>query len=267
MPRVDNDGVTLTYERDGIADSETVVFVEGLGYGRWMWRWQRRELSADYDLLLWDNRGTGDSSVPPGPYTIEEMAGDLEAVLADAGVETAHVVGASMGGMIAQQYALSDDRAESLVLLCTSPGGSEAEPIPEETLDRMYNVPPEYDDREAIRHKMEPAMTPEFWDRNQELIGDIVDWRLETDAPDRARQWQGAAVDAFDVSDRLGEIGLPTLVMHGLRDRVVPVANGRLLRDGIPGAGFESFDEGGSHLFFIERAETVTDRIRSFLTG
>jgi len=74
METVSRDGVSLAYERDGPADAETVVLVEGLGYGRWMWNWQREALADDYDLVLPDNRGTGDSDAPDGPYTIPEMA-------------------------------------------------------------------------------------------------------------------------------------------------------------------------------------------------
>jgi pimeloyl-ACP methyl ester carboxylesterase len=266
MPFAEHDGVSLAYERAGEAEGETVVFVEGLGYGRWMWRWQRRAFAADYDVVLWDNRGTGQSDIPEGPYTITEMAGDLDAVLNDAGVERAHVVGASMGGMIAQQYALDYDRAKTLSLLCTTPGGPDEVPIPDATLERMFGVPDEYDEREAIRFKMEPAMTAEFWEANDDLIEDIVDWRLETDAPENPRAWQAAAVDAFDASDRLGELTLPTLVLHGQRDDVVPVGNGELLAAGIPDAMLETFDEGGSHLFFIERAEDVNERLQSFIT-
>src|SRR6056297_2952574 len=121
MPYADNDGVSLYYEVDDPAeadapnrgegpdgaDPETVALVEGLGYGRWMWRWQRDRLADEgYRVVVWDNRGAGDSDAPEGPYSIAEMASDLDAVLDAVGVDRAHVVGASMGGMIAQQYAL-----------------------------------------------------------------------------------------------------------------------------------------------------------------
>jgi len=260
-----NDGVTLAYERAGPDDAETVVFVEGLAYGRWMWQWQREALVADYDSIIPDNRGTGDSDVPEGPYTIAEMASDLSAVLDDAGVETAHVVGASMGGMIAQQFALDDDRAASLTLICSSPGGPEAVPIPDDTVVRMFEVPEEYNERQEIRHKMAPAMTDEFFEKNDALVERIVDWRLASDASDRARQWQAAAVEAFDGSDRLDEIRVPTLVIHGTADRVVPIENGALLAAGIPDAEFVRID-GAPHLVFIERAEQVNDYLREFLT-
>ena len=264
MPTAHNDGVELAYERDGPDDAETVVFVEGIGYGRWMWRWQRRAVVDDYDTIVWDNRGTGDSDVPDGPYTMTEMASDLAAVLDDAGVESAHVVGASMGGMISLEFALEDDRAESLTLLCTSPGGADAAEIPEATRERMYNVPEELDEREERRYKMQPAMTDEFMQSNPELVERIIDWRLESDASDQARLWQGAAVEAFDVSDRLDEIQESTLVVHGTGDRVVPVENGELLAERLPNADLTEL-ESAPHLLFIERHEAVNDRLREFL--
>ncbi len=264
METTERDGVTLAYERAGPADAPTVAFVEGLGYGRWMWRWQRDALADDYDVVVPDNRGTGDSDAPEGPYTVEEMAADLDAVLADAGVESAHVVGASMGGMIALAYALDFDRAESLALLCTSPGGEDAVPTPDETLARMFGVPDDLDEREAVKYKMRPAMTDEFWEANQGLVDDVVSWRLESDAPDHAREAQAAAVEAFDASDRLGEIGVPALVMHGTADRALPVANADLLAGGLPDADLELV-EGGPHLFFVEHADAVNDRLRVFL--
>lgn len=259
-----NDGVRIYYEEAGPTGSETVVFVEGLAYGTWMWNWQREPLSGEYHTVVLDNRGTGDSDTPEGPYSVEEMAGDVEAVLADAGVDAAHVVGASLGGMIAQEYALSHDRTRSLSLLCTTPGGEEAVPIPEETQARMLNVPEGYGPAETIRYKMEPAFTVEFWESNPETIDRIVEWRLDTDPSDAAYEWQSAAAVAFDSSDRLGEIDLPTLLMHGTADRVLPVENAHLLADGIEGADLVTV-EGGSHLFFVERDELVTDRLRGFL--
>ncbi|WP_231186951.1 alpha/beta hydrolase [Haladaptatus sp. DYF46] len=264
MPCTDTDGVSLYYEEHGPADADTVVFVEGLGYGRWMWRWQREALSDDHHVVLWDNRGTGKSDAPDGPYSIEEMASDLESVLAAAGVESAHVVGASMGGMIAQRYALDYDRAETLSLLCTTPGGENSVPTPPETQERMFDVPAEYDEREAIRYKMAPAMSEAFAEERDDLVSDVVDRRLAEDASDEARRAQAAGVMHFDASDRLGELTLPTLIAHGTADRVLPVGNAELLADLLPHAELERFD-GGSHLFFIEESGTVNERLRTFL--
>jgi pimeloyl-ACP methyl ester carboxylesterase len=264
MQYATNDGVDIAYERDGPPDAETVVFVEGIGYGRWMWLWQQEALVEEYQTIVLDNRGTGDSDEPEGPYTMRQMAGDLEAVLDHAGVEQAHVVGASMGGMIAQQYALEYDRAQSLTLMCTSPGGPEAEPVPEETQQRMFDVPDDLDERALRRYKMQPALSERFVETHEDLIERIIDWRIDSDASDQALEWQGAAVQAHNVSDRLGEIAEPCLVIHGTADKVVPYENGKLLARGLPNADFVTVHD-GPHLLFIEEYERVNTQIREFI--
>jgi len=264
MPTAHNGDVALSYDREGPASAPTVVFVEGLGYGTWMWQFQREPLAESYDTIVFDNRGTGDSDCPEGPYTVAEMAADLAAVLNDAGVESAHVVGASMGGMIAQRFALEDDRAESLALLCTSHGGEDAVPVPPETQAFMFDVPADADEREAIRYKMTPAISDGFAEEHPELIADIVDWRLASDASEAGRTAQAAAVQAFDASDELDQLTLPTLLMHGTDDEVLPVENAHALAEALPHADLELF-EGGPHLFFVEQADAVTDRLRTFL--
>jgi pimeloyl-ACP methyl ester carboxylesterase len=284
MPFTTRDSVSLYYERDqGGEERETVVFVEGLGVGRWLWHWQREAFADAYDLLLPDNRGSGESDAPLPPvvprlpqalrvlwflkiggYSIEGMAADLEAVLADAGVERTHVVGASMGGMIAQQYALEYDRAESLCLLCTTHGGEDAVPIPDETQAQIYDTPKDATERERIRHRMGPALTDRFVTENPETIDQILDWREEQDADEVPREAQGAAGANFDVSDRVGSIDLPTLVLHGTDDRVLPVENGRRIAEKLPDARLEIL-EGAPHMLMIERSKEVNELLEAFL--
>ncbi|ADB59061.1 alpha/beta hydrolase fold protein [Haloterrigena turkmenica DSM 5511] len=284
MPRATRDGVSIYYEYDeSEGDGTPVVFVQGLGYGRWMWRWQREAVADDRDVIAPDNRGTGrsDAGLPPllprlprklrapllfklAGYSIGGLAADLEEVLADAGIRRAHVVGASMGGMIAQRYALEYTRAETLTLCCTSHGGPDAVPVPDETQEFIFDVPDGANERETIRHRMRPAFTERFTNRNPHLMDRIIEWRLEQDADDPAREAQAAAVLDFDVSDRLEGLRVPTLVLHGTDDRVVPFENGLLLEEAIPNARLERF-EGGSHCFFIEHADRVNEELRAFL--
>lgn len=284
MPRANRDGVSLYYEYEQHADERApLVFVQGLGVGRWLWHRQREEFTEEFDLILPDNRGTGksDAALPPlvsrlprklrlllfmklVGYSIEGLAADLEAVLTDAGVDEAHVIGASMGGMIAQQYALEYDRARTVSLLCTTHGGPEAVPIPDETVEQMYDVPEGASERETIRHRMQPAINDEFATENPEVIEQILDWRLEQDANEVARESQGAAAANFDVSDRVHEIDVPTLILHGTNDRVLPSENAELLAEKIPNSQLELF-EGGAHLFMIEDSQEVNETIRAFI--
>lgn len=283
MPRVTRDGVSLFYEYDSNGEDD-IVFIEGLGVGRWLWHWQREGLGDEFGLVLPDNRGTGNSEaglpplVPRLPrilrvlifnklvsYSIEQFAADLDAVLADAGVDDVHVVGASMGGMIAQQYVLDYDRARTVSLLCTTHGGPDAVPIPEETLETMYDVPEEASPRETIRHRMGPALNDEFFEANPETIDRILDWRLEEDAGEAARESQGAAAANFDVSDRVQEISIPTQIVHGTNDRVIPVENAQLLAEKLPDARLELLD-GAPHMLMIEESDRVNELVREFVT-
>ncbi|MFA9416256.1 alpha/beta fold hydrolase [Natrinema sp. HArc-T2] len=285
MPQATRDGVSIYYERDDSDGDGTapVVFVQGLGFGRWMWRWQREAVADHYDVIAPDNRGTGRSDVglPPlvprlpgmlrglvllklAGYSMDGLAADLEAVLDDAGIYNAHIVGASMGGMIAQRYAVEYTRAKSLTLCCTSHGGPDAAPVPEETQAHMFETPDGASERETIRHRMRPAFTERFTNRNPHLMDQIIEWRLEQDAGDPAREAQGAAVQGFDVSDRLGRVRVPTLILHGTDDRVVPVENARLLEEKLPNSRLDLI-EGGSHLCFIEDDDLVNEYLLAFL--
>ncbi len=285
MPQATRDGVSIYYERDESDGDGTapVVFVQGLGFGRWMWRWQREAVTDRYDVIAPDNRGTGRSDVGlpplvarlPGPlralvllklagYSMDGLAADLEAVLDDAGIYNAHIVGASMGGMIAQRYAVEYTRAKSLTLCCTSHGGLDAAPVPEETQEHMFETPDGGGKRGTIRHRMRPAFTERFTNRNPHLMDQIIEWRLEQDADEPAREAQAAAVQGFDVSDRLERVRVPTLILHGTDDQVVPVENARLLEEKLPNSRLELI-EGGSHLFFIEDDELVSEHLLEFL--
>ena len=282
MPRVTRDGVSIYYEREE-AVGDSVVFIQGLGYGRWMWRWQREALRDEYDVIAPDTRGTGRSQsgepslvrrLPSGlrtrlargplSYSIEELTADLEAVLSDAGIYNAHVVGASVGGMVALEYALEYGRTKTLTLVGTTHGGPDAMSIPKETREQVLDARKGRSEREGIRHAMGPVFTEPFTNRNPHLMDRIIEWRREWDAESVARVAQAGAGLDYDAADRLDRVRCPTLVVHGSEDRFVPVANGRLLAEKIPGARLVEID-GGSHLCTVENAETVTDELRSFV--
>ena len=288
MATIRNDGVRIAYDTALPSDTEVVAFVEGWSYGRWMWRWQREALK-EYFTLVADNRGTGDSEAPgigmPSPldrlpetlrqpliyllhrkkYAIARLADDLEAVLTEVGAERAHVVGASMGGMVALQHALTSDRVASLTLMCTTAGGNMKTLVPEETMTHFENTPESLDERGRLEYLMEPATTEAWRSANEATIDDIIQRRLEQDAPTPVRDAQAMGQLGYDVRDRLDEINVPTLVMHGTADRVVPFERGEALADGLD-AEFETY-EGGPHLFFIEEADAVNERLATFLEG
>jgi len=265
MPIATDGDVDLDYERDGPTDRDPVVFVGDAGLGAWLWGWQYRAVVGRYGAVTWDLRGTGRSSTPEGPYSVEPMAADLETVLADAGVGRAHLVGSGLGGMVALQYALAYGRARSLALFGTAAGGAELEadegPAGDSGFTALCTDP---DDSDALRDSLSALLSEEFRDEQPDVVDGVVDWRAEDDADPGACRWQAAAARAFDLRDRLFEVTDPALVVHGGTDRIVPVAAGRQLADGLPRGKFESHD-GAGHLVGVERSRLVNDRLLGFL--
>src|SRR5208283_2140325 len=122
MAFVENQGTKIYWDEQG--QGAPLLLIMGLGYTSAMWYRTRPALAQQFRTIAFDNRGVGLSDVPPGPYSIATMASDAAAVLDAAGVARAHVFGVSMGGMIAQEFALQyPARTRSLILGCTSPGG------------------------------------------------------------------------------------------------------------------------------------------------
>ncbi|UTF53900.1 alpha/beta fold hydrolase [Natronosalvus rutilus] len=286
MPRVTRDGVSIHYDRergDGRGEGVPVVFLQGLGLGRWQWRWQREALASagEYDLIAPDTRGTdrSDAGLPPlvgrlprrlrSPllqsrlsYSVGGLAADLEAVLEDAGVRDAHLVGLDLGGMVAQRYALEYSRAASLTLIGTSHGGVDAMAMDEDVLSELLASADS--PRETARERLRPLFAERFTNRNPHLLDRLIEWQLAQAPSNPALESQLGAMTGFDVSDRLKGLRLPTLVIHGSGDRIVPVENGRLFEAKLPNVQFLEL-EGGSHGCFLEQADRVNDVLESFL--
>jgi pimeloyl-ACP methyl ester carboxylesterase len=251
-------GATVRIAWEAVGSGPPVVLVHGLGYGRWGWGPVVAPLAERFRVVLLDNRGIGESDVPPGPYTAQELADDVARVLDEAGIVRAHVVGTSLGGMVAQELALGrPERVDRLVLACTTPGGPKAYPLPVETLALMAQAPLLPRDV-ALRRFVENALA------GPEHVEEVTALRL-ANPPDLAG-WaaQAAAGTAFDAFDRLGEIDAPTLVLHGTKDVVVDPRNSALLAERIPGARLALFPDCG-HLFFWERPERFVELVEEFL--
>lgn len=249
----------LAWESQGTG--APVLLMHGLGYTREGWGPLRELLAERYRVLSFDNRGIGESEIPPGPYSVEELARDAAQVLDEAGVGRAHVVGASLGGFAAQ--ALASDRPERvdrLVLVGTSPGGPGAYPLPEGTL-RLMAEAPSLEPLVALRRFVENAVAP---GSPTELVDEIYAYR-QAHPPDPAG-WaaQAAAGIGWDAGDRLGGIAAPTLVVAGTADAVVDHRNAQLLAGRIPDARLELLD-GVGHLAFWERSEEFAALVERFL--
>ena len=249
----------IAWERRG--EGPSLLLIQGIGYGRWGWEPVLDLLARSFDVVAFDNRGIGESDVPAGPYTAAAMAADAVQVLDEAGVEQAHVLGASLGGMIAQELAHAyPGRLRKLVLACTTPGGSRAFPLPERTL-RLLEEAPTLPQEIALRRFVVNALAPAA---DAALVERIMVHRLAAPQPLDGWQAQAAAGTSFDGADRIGSIAAPTLVLHGEEDAVVDPRNAELLASLIPHASVELFP-GTGHLFFWEQPERFAEVVTGFL--
>jgi pimeloyl-ACP methyl ester carboxylesterase len=246
---------------DVLGSGPPLLLCQGLGYTRLGWGPARDLLAEHFAVVSFDNRGIGESDVPPGPYTAALLASDALAVLDAAGVERAHVVGASLGGMVAQEFALAaSGRVDRLVLACTTPGGLGSFPMPARTVALIAKAAL-LEPLDALRRFVVNALSP---DAPAELVDEIYAHRRAHPPDLGGWQAQAAAGTTFDALDRIGAINAPTLVLHGTADNVVDHRNGELLAERIPNVRLRLFP-GAGHLFFWEQPELFATAIREFL--
>jgi 3-oxoadipate enol-lactonase len=260
MPYLERDEAKIWWDSEGSGDP--VLLIMGLGYPSDMWYRLLPALTERHRAIWFDNRGVGRTGVPPGPYPMEMMADDAAAVLDDAGEDSAHVVGVSMGGVIAQELALRHPhRVRSLVLACTHPGGAEAEPL-EEAAAQMLTARAGLSPQEAAEIAV-PFVYAESTPRER-VEEDIARRMANPTSPQGyLNQLQGVLAHGGTHS-RLGSISVPTLVVHGTADRLVPPANARILAAAIPGARLELIG-GAGHIFFTDAPERSAKVLSDFL--
>jgi pimeloyl-ACP methyl ester carboxylesterase len=263
MPTAHRNGAEIYYEVRG--QGAPLLLVEGLGYGIWMWRGQSPALETKFRLIVFDNRGVGKSTPLPGPYSVPEFARDALAVLDAEHVERAAVLGASMGGFIAQSMAaLAPGRISALVLSCTSSGGSVAKPMPAETWAEVTRQVPGESEPDRLRRNMGTALTPAFPREHPAELEAIIADRLAS--PTSMTQWmyQALSVREFDANDSDTRLTIPTLITTGTEDRVVPWTNSLLLYKLIPRASLALF-RGQNHLHLVERTAEYNGLLTRFL--
>jgi 3-oxoadipate enol-lactonase len=261
VPFIDSQGSRIYWDERSVG--EPVLLIMGLGYPSDMWWRTRPVLDGHYRTIVLDNRGSGRSDVPPGPYLIPQMAADAAAVLDAAGVEGAHVFGISMGGMIAQELALEfPERVRSLVLGCTAAGGPTALRAEPEVTELLMNRGAMTPEQSAL------AAIPYVYDR------DTARDRIEEDLAIR-RGWfpkpegyvaQLQGILGWESYSRLPRLNVRTLVIHGETDRLVPLGNGELIAGRIPGAKLVRLPH-ASHIFPTDQTAAANGAILEFLAG
>lgn len=259
MPFTTNQGTNIYWNEEG--SGEPLLLIMGLGYPSVAWYRTRPTLSRKYQTIAFDNRGIGQTDMPAGPYPIPVMASDAAAVLDAAEVECAHVFGISMGGMVAQEFALQYPyRVRSLILGCTAAGGSTAVRAEPEVTDMVMargSMTPEQAAHAAIPFIYDPG-TP------RALIDEDLAIRRPWFPRPEAYNAQLQGIIAWESYSRLDKISAPTLVIHGESDRLVPAGNGKLIAERIPGAQLVMLAH-ASHIFTTDQAAAAQKAILEFL--
>lgn len=262
MPTLRVGDLSMYYVEAG--QGEPLVLIMGLGADHLAWAFQFPALAERYRTIAFDNRGAGQTDAPDHPYTTRMMADDTVGLMDALGVERAHVLGVSMGGMIAQEIALSyPHRVRSLQLHATlgRPDAYlraqiEAGRVQRRTLTR----------EDALRSAYLWLFAPATYDERPELVEMIFQGALGNPHPMSLTGFlrQCDAVQTHDALDRLSSIACPTLISVADQDILVPPRFSRALAARIPGATFQLI-EGAGHGYFWERPDVFNEMCLQFL--
>lgn len=258
MAFVENQGARIYWDEQG--SGAPLLLIMGLGWTSHAWYRTRPILNQRYRTIAFDNRGVGQSDVPPGPYSIPQMTSDAAAVLGAAKVNAAHIFGVSMGGMIAQEFALQyPQKVRSLILGCTAAGGPEAVRAEPAVLQVLMTRSPNPDE-------FAKAIGPFIYDRGTppKSIEEDTEVRRKWYPTADAYSAQLQAILAWESYSRISQITQPTLVLHGENDKLVPPENGKLIAARISGAKLVLIPN-ASHIFLTDQTAAAHTAILDFL--
>jgi 3-oxoadipate enol-lactonase len=259
MPSVEVSGTELHYLRSG--SGEPMLLIQGMSATHLTWGEPFLSLLREsFDCVVFDNRGMGLSGRAEMPFTIADLAGDTLGLLDALEIERAHVVGISMGGMIAQELALAHpDRIRTLTLGATYCGGPEGTLMDPEDVKRLGAAMAANDPGQVRRVMWEINLSPTFRE-DDSRFAEFEAMATALPSPGSVIVQQMRACGAHDTSDRLGQISTPTLVIHGTEDHLLPVVNGHEIAALIP-TRLELLD-GVGHMFWWEQPERSAELIR-----
>jgi pimeloyl-ACP methyl ester carboxylesterase len=241
-----------------------LLLIAGLGFATWSWFKQAPVLATQRQVIVFDNRGSGQSEKPRRSYSVATLADDAAGLLDRLGVERAHVLGASLGGFVAQELALRyPERVGRLILCCTSFGGPGHVPMNWPALMATMGWGA-LSQRQAVRRGLAVATSDAYRATHPDELEQIARWRQNDQLAHSDYVLQLMAGARFDASPRAHTIAAPTLIVHGADDQVVPIENARRLAEAIPGAQLRIFENAG-HLVFIEQADAVNQAILRFI--
>ena len=266
MPLAKADGANIYYEVIGQGDP--LVLIQGYGHHLLHWGALPREfVKIGYQVVLLDNRGVGRSDKPDAPVTIATMADDVCKVMDAAGIGRAAVFGISMGGMIAQEFAISHaDRLNALVLGCTTPCGAHHVPPDPEGMRILFdfeylkNMAPEQRSRTVFSF----FCSEEYIQANPDALKYYHMVTMQYPTPTSTFAQQAEAISKEDTWDRLPGIKAPTMIISGTADRIMSFKNSELLEQRIPGAELVLLQD-KQHGFFIEAMDSTRIFVNGFL--
>ena len=264
MPLISSNGVNLNYEVHGQGDPLLLIMGFGMSGAAWV---PMLPFFQGFQSIYFDNRGTGLSDKPDGPYTVAAMAEDASNLIRGLGLERVRVYGISMGGMIAQEFALNHPaRLRGLVLGCTMCGLAHSVPGDPETLAALQLKPSEPLAAQVERLLAACCAKPFLASAKgqavlKERVAEVMNYAI---TPPHTYQLHWGAVGGFDTFDRLPQIKAPTLVITGTSDLLVPDANSDIIKQRIPGARIHKL-QGAGHVFFWEAPEDTAAVVTKFL--
>ncbi|GBE91436.1 alpha/beta fold hydrolase [Nostoc cycadae] len=261
MPKVHVNEIDIFYEVKG--SGEPLLLIAGFMCDRSYWSLLLPHLVSHYQVIRFDNRGIGQSSIPNSPYSTQQMATDTSALLDVLGIKQAHIIGHSMGGQIAQELALLyPEKIKSLVLLASLAKGNERF---NQLVESWGDVATKIDLKLYEKLILPWIFTDNFY-AIPEMVDQLIEWVINYPFTPTAHgiYHQSRAIINHDTTDRMQNIHCPTLVMVGKQDILTPVTFSQKLAQNIPLAELQVIEDGG-HGFLIESTEVVTQAILNFL--
>ena len=256
-------GVNLYYETSGTG--VPVLLIAGLGSNTELWHRQTPVLEEHHLVVRFDNRGAGRSDVPPGPYTVKDMASEAVQLLDALDIAAAHIVGSSMGGMVAQEVAIQyPDKALSLTLIATQCGGTHSFGAASENavaLEELATL--DMSPQERARGWVPYTLSLSFREAHPNLVEDYVRMSAIYPPPTAGLRAQWAALMSYDSWDRLPLVTAPALILQGDEDVLVPPENADVLGVRIPESRVVII-RGAGHSLEFEAAEVVNDLLLGF---
>ena len=264
MPKIKVQEIDLYYEIHG--EGASLIMIRGLGSTADHWVAQVPAFSKKFRVVIFDNRGIGRSDKPDIPYTIGMMAQDTVGLMHALNIRRAHVLGMSMGGMIAQEIAIRyPERVHGLVLGCTHCGGKHVSP-PDEAIGRLFGEYILTGSDEGFDKTLKALFAQKTLKERPEMAQSYreISKRFPSSPKFLVRQFE--AVQGHDSWEDLVKIKAPTLVLTGSEDVLVPPKNSEILAARIPNARLEII-EGGAHQFPLERADAFNRTVLDFLSS